>query len=250
MSDQVRLGRKSLAALIERLNKHVTDAETQELAFKHGLDDRYIGNNKLYRLGAVFHPLVHDEADKAEVQNAIALFEEVWQRFDDGRWDKAIRQDLQEALRADGLDIVGGRVVPFLSPSITPQKEQGLLESRLSDNGFNVALNHFNQSVDNAARGQWESANGDLRAFFDRLCEDTAGRIHKGPQNPPVAGKARQYLTDQGFLSSDESELLRYLFRVLHGEGAHPGTSSSDDCHRRRLMVVALSNYYLDKLSS
>ena len=250
MRDQMRLGRRSLATLIDRLNSSYTDAQIQQLVFTHGLNARYTGQNKLYRLGAVFHPLVEEEADQTEAQNAIALFEEVAQRFDDARWDEAILPGLQEALRADGLDLVGGRVVPFLSPSIAPQEEQGLLESRLSSNGFEVALNHFNQSVDNSVSGNWESANGDLRAFFECLCNDIAGKIHQGPQSPPTGGAARQYLASQRFLDTDESNLLQPLFRILHGQGAHPGTSSSDDCHRRRLMVVALSNYYLDKLSS
>ena len=250
MPDQMRLGRRSLATLIYRLNLHYTDAQIDLLVFKHGLDTRYTGQNKLSRLGAVFQPLVKEEADQTEVQNAIGLFEEVGQTFDDDRWDEGILPSLQEALRVDGLDLVGGRVVPFLSPSIAPQEEQGLLESRLSSNGFKVALNHFNQSVDNSVSGNWESANGDLRAFFECLCNDIAGKIHQGPQSPPTGGLARQYLTSAGFLDADESNLLQTLFRILHGQGAHPGTSSSDDCHRRRLMVVALSNYYLDKLSS
>ena len=245
MHDQMRLGRRSLAALIDRLNESRSDAQIQQLVFKHGLNGRYVGQNKLFRLGAVFHPLVQEEAAQTEVQNAIELFEEVAQGS-----DEVHLMGFKETLRADGLDMVGGRVVHFLSPSIAPQEEQGLLESRLSSNGFDVALNHFNQSVDNSASGHWESANGGLRAFFECLCNDIAGKLHKGSQSPPTGGAARQYLASQGFLDADESNLLQPLFKILHGQGAHPGTSSSDDCHRRRLMVVALSNYYLDKLPS
>ena len=87
-----------------------------------------------------------------------------------------------------------------------------MLESRLSSNGFEVALNHFNQSVDNSVSGNWESANGGLRAFFECLCNDIAGKIHQGSQSPPIGGAARQYLLSERFLDADESNLLQHFF--------------------------------------
>ena len=123
--DQMRLGRRSLAALIDRVNQYYTDAEIKQLVFRHGLNARYIGQNKLYRLGAVFHPLVEEEADETEVQNAIGLFEEVGQNFDDARYDPAILTGFQEALRADGTRF-GRRVesFPFSPLQLLPKESK------------------------------------------------------------------------------------------------------------------------------
>lgn len=136
----------------------------------------------------------------------------------------------------------------FLSPVVEPGKEQGLLESRLIEAGFMDPRKHLDQAVDNAASGNWEAANGQIRTFLEALCDAIAERLHEGGGEAPNGGDARKLMENRGFLSKEESNLLKAFFTVLHGEGAHPGTSSEDDCHRRRLMAVALANYYLDDL--
>lgn len=159
-------------------------------------------------------------------------------------------QKFQRALRADGLDLVEGRVSPFLSPTIAPAQEQGVLERRLGELGFAIPLNHLKQAVDNSARGNWEAANGEVRSFLESLCDAVARERHKGPGESPTRGEARKYLEQSGFLTPEESALLMAFFKVLHTAGGHAGTSTEDDCHRRRLMAIALGNYYLDRLQS
>ena len=105
---------------------------------------------------------------------------------------------------------------------------------------------HLDQAVDNAASGNWEAANGQIRTFLEALCDAIAKRLHDGDGEAPKGGDARRFLSEKEFLNANESNLLKAFFAVLHGEGSHPGTSSEDDCHRRRLMAVALANYYLD----
>ena len=141
-----------------------------------------------------------------------------------------------------------GQIVPFLSPSVEPEREQGVLESRLERWGFAVASNHLNNSADLAAIGKWEPANGEVRNFLEGVCDAITATIYSDAGKVPTRGQARQFLADQNFLSPKESDLLKSLFQVLHGESGHAGTSSSDDCHRRRLMAVSIANYYLERL--
>lgn len=136
----------------------------------------------------------------------------------------------------------------FLSPAVEPGKEQGLLESRLIDAGFTLAHEHFEEAVSSVAIGNWRAANGQIRTFLEALCDAIAERLHEGGGEAPNGGDARKLMENRGFLSKEESTLLKAFFTVLHGAGAHPGTSSEADCHRRRLMAVALANYYLDRL--
>ena len=246
---ELKLRRRSLDALIRHLQP-LTDSIIRQRLFKHGLDGRYEGQNKLARLGAVFHPLAQEQPDASEMKGAIQLLEEIAGDLEAGYSSEEELEDIKQALRVDGLDLVEGRIAPFLTPHVQPEVEQGLLEARLSSAGFEEPLNRFSQSVDNAARSQWESANGDIRTFLDSLCGELAARLYPGTGKPPTGGAARQFLQDQGFLNKKEADLLKSLFSVLHGEGPHPGTSSSDDCHRRRLMVVSLANYYLDRFLS
>ena len=271
-SDEIRLGRKAIAALINMLSG-MTHSEIDMLLFKHDLNRRCHGKNKLDKLGNVFYPLVDEEEYnmyqerndpieyinfESEANNAKGLFEEkaqelvsVLEENHDERAKEQAKQQidtLQQALRADGHDLIKGRVVRFLSPSVDPGQEQGLLESRLNAAGFKVDHNHLIQSVNNAASGNWEAANGQLRSFLEGLCDDIAGRLYDEDGEAPTSGRARQFLKSVGFLTHEESDLLESFFKVLHGEGSHPGKSSEADCHRRRLMAVALANYYLDRL--
>ena len=265
----VRLGRRSIAALIEVMVKYKSDTEIEHLLFKHGLDERYCGPNKLSRLGNVLHPLALEDVDESEIDHAQDLCEEVvgdlfdrgiWPSHDEvvddfldigilpGRWgqDRRIYETFREALRVDGADLVEGRVVSFLSPSVEPDREQGVLESRLKHYDFKVASDHLNNALDLASDSKWVPANGEVRHFLESICEAIAARIYSGSGESPVRGDARKFLAEQGFLNDKESNLLYSLFQVLHGEGGHSGTSSSDDCHR--LMAVSMANYYLERL--
>ena len=251
----VRLGRRSIAALIEVMVNNKTDTEIEHLLFKHGLNERYSGTSKMSRLGNVLHPLAHDDADNSEIDRIRDLCDEVvGDLIRRGIWPGYSKQDQRsyesflEALRVDGADLVEGRIVSFLSPSVEPGSEQGVLESRLKRYGIEVASNHLNNALDLASNSKWEPANGEVRSFLESTCEAIAARIYSGPGEPPVRGEARKFLSERGFLNDKESDLLRSLFQVLHGEGGHAGTSSSDDCHRRRLMAVSMANYYLERL--
>lgn len=102
--------------------------------------------------------------------------------------------------------------------------------------------------MDNAARGNWESANGQIRPFLEGLCDAIAQRLFEGDGTAPTRGEARKWLAKCGFLSEEESDLLRSFFEVLHSSGPHPGTSAEDDSHRRRLMAFSLANYYIERL--
>jgi hypothetical protein len=88
-------------------------------------------------------------------------------------------------------------------------------------------------------------------SFLESLCEEIAARLFSGPGKPPNRGEARKFLEETSFLDKSEADLLRNFFQVLHSAGGHHvGISSENDCHCRRLMAIALANYYLEKLES
>ena len=260
----MRLGSKSIAALVEYLEPNKTRAEVLQLLRKHGLDPQNPEKSILRFLGDTLYPLTSEETDETKITGVLELFEEIaqsvhdrahpveedWRKPDDSDQYRQIHDQFKQALRVDGLDLVEGRIAPLFSPSVNVAKEQGLLESRLQRFKFRTASNHLQQAIDNAARGNWEASNGQIRAFLDALCNAIASRMYQGTDSPPSGGEARKYLEKESFLSHIESELLKALFKVLHGEGSHPGTSSSDDCHRRRLMAVAMANYYLERFEN
>ncbi len=262
-----RLGRKTLAQLVEHLDNLLkSKAQLKQFLFKHGLAERFSSDqSKLSALQGVFHPIATTD-DQEEVRKAREALEEIttdlYQEIkrqseletefgstpEYESNDRVIYDKFQKSLRADGYDLHEGRVVPFLSPSIDVRHEEGILERRLTSLGFAEALKHLEQATDNSDYGNWEAANGQVRSFMESLCNSIAAKLCEGQGTPPSKGDARKLLEEQGFINKDESELLRTFFQVLHPSGAHAGTSSEDDCHRRRLMAIALSNYYLERL--
>lgn len=165
----LHLGRKAIAVLVEYLESSQSWSQLGHLLFAHGLDARFAGANKLAALGAVFYPLAREGADPEEIQRAQDLLEEIVQPWlqtikahDENEFSvsthkyetaSSLYRRFQQALRADGLDLIEGRFAPFLSPTVAPAHEQGTLEARLSDLDFNIPLRHLEQAVDNAARG-------------------------------------------------------------------------------------------------
>ena len=71
-----RLGRKTLAQLIEYLHERHTWSSLQQFLFKHGLDQQLTGSTKLSALGNVFHPIVSTE-DEDEIRKALEALEEI-----------------------------------------------------------------------------------------------------------------------------------------------------------------------------
>lgn len=269
MSDaaRTRLGRKTIATLIEYLESRKSWAGLRHFLFEHQLDARFTGTSKLDALGNVFYPLARSDADQDELQRAREALEEITQNlyrtvraYDEDKssvssyeQERAQRdyEDFQRALRADGLDLIQGRVSPFLSRTVLPAQEQGILELRLNELRFTTPLSHLNQATDNAARGNWEAANSQVGSFLESLCEEIAARLYRGTGMPPSRGEARKFLEESGFLDKSEADLLRSFFQVLHSAGGrHAGASSENDCHRRRLTAIALANYYLERLES
>lgn len=244
MPRAVRLGNRNLAALAQVLDRTYSWAQIRNLLFKFGLQEPSSVAAKISMLVDVFTPLTNAEADEHSVRSVIDLLEEVAQHVKGSEdYDR-----LQSALRVDGLDLVDRRVTAFLSPSVLPAEEQGLLEARLAPPAFAVARSHLAQAIDNAARGNWEAANSQVRSFIEGLCDSIAANVYQGGGNAPTGGAARKHLAEIGFLDDKESALLRAFGEVLHGAGSHAGTSDEADCHRRRLMAVAMGNYHLDRL--
>lgn len=168
---RIRFGRRSIAAIIEFMAGQYTWAQLRQLFFKHGLDGRFEGQNKLSAVGSVLRPVAGERPDPRDLAKVLEMLEEIVRGLvDDGR-SHARHQygELQAAFRVDEFDLVEGRISGFLSASVSPAAEQGLLDIRLDLRGFTEAKRHLDQVIDNAAKGNWEAANGQIRSFMEGL---------------------------------------------------------------------------------
>lgn len=175
--------------------------------------------------------------------------------------------DLQERLRADGLELQGAvsgkpgsskRVYQLLPTDPTPielPQEITALEAELNARGYTTALNHYEQAVDGLVNQKYESANGDLRAAFEDLvtclAEDRTGyrRVLDKKTGKPRAnqgGEAIKHLADGGHLpDNDGGKLLQGLWAMTHTNGSHPGQSGAEEARFRMQVVTGVARFLL-----
>lgn len=177
-----------------------------------------------------------------------AIMKDIWERVGEvitrkmrnGKANKFDRQ-LLSALRADGYELVNGKIIP--APPLQLMADSvGHLQMLLRYRNFLVAEGHLIQAVDNYQRGNWAACNAQLRALLEEICNVLYTK-HSNEERYMVGGGARKWLEARGILSERESEFIQSWFNILHTEGSHPGLSSQEDT-RWRLYVTVSTSYW------
>jgi hypothetical protein len=151
----------------------------------------------------------------------------------------------RSALNLEGYDVVEGDLVAYPSGAMDVSPQRGKLETMLEQKGLETARGHWDQVTDNVARGNWASANSQMRSFLEGVFDHVAAARWEGTDAAPTGGAARRFLQDEGHMSEEHGELVKALFKLLHTEGSHPGLSEEADCHTRVLMVMGVALYWL-----
>ncbi|MFF7113499.1 hypothetical protein ACFY91_14495 [Streptomyces albogriseolus] len=168
---------------------------------------------------------------------------------------------LKEALLADGYDLMWddptirtdidldswieidkGPVTYHIRPTDAPGTEMAgeisALEAQLNAAGFEVALNHYKQAVDNLNHHNYEASNGALRPML----EDVTFRVaQKYGYTGTSGGNAINFMVDQKKVVPEEwGRLMQGAWGISHPEGPHPGRSSADEARFRMLIITSI----------
>jgi len=246
-----RFSNRTLSALKDILTDGYTDSRLEALFYKYDLIEIYrrLGiASKRKKVMEVFLYLSGGEEDKLPI-----LADIVTESLKDLYWKEFLEKnpELARSLARDGFTLnIEGELIPIISPTAEPKKEEGLVETLLEKYGFNVAKKHLEQAYDNYLDGHWEASNGCLRSFLQDVFDQIALMLWpEDAAKKGAGGDRRKLLQEKGFIKKDtEADLVRSFFKFAHGEGSHPGLSDENDCRLRRYMAVALASYYLNKL--
>jgi hypothetical protein len=172
------------------------------------------------------------------------IWEKIGERLNwkmlNGQANKFDKQ-LLSALRADGYEVVNGKIIP--APPLQMMADSvGHLQMLLHHRNFLVAEGHLIQALDNYQRGNWAACNAQLRALLEEICNVLYAK-HSGEERSLVGGGARKWLEAMGILSQKESEFIQSWFNILHTEGSHPGLSSQEDTRWRLHVTVSTSHW-------
>jgi hypothetical protein len=246
----------------------LTHAELDRFLLKFGLEGvahQELGP-KAARLNALIKYLIDnpDEKGPFEANLTFEIIEDVLGSISSNIYARPIAEPLPElvnSLKRDGYVITDeGKLNTMLPEGIQLVEKENELNSLLDEFGFTTAKGHLEQAISAHTRGDWASANAQLRSFMESLFDSIAEKLVSDKTTLPPPGYHRRELLakmDPPFLRTDLNEweigdkggFLQGLWRRLHPQGSHPGLSDEDDSTFRLHLVILTASYYLRRLS-
>lgn len=166
----------------------------------------------------------------------------------------ASQSRLLHLLEQDGFAVRDGALVPALPADLGLPEVQSELFRLLDQHQMATPKSHLEQAMENHARGNWSSANGQLRNFLEGLLDEIAVRINPAAAEIRPGHDRRTQLslgsspflsTDLGEWSVDGKNFVNGLMKRLHPAGAHPGLSDEDDSTFRLHIVLLTGRLFL-----
>ena len=146
------------------------------------------------------------------------------------------------------------RMLPSDVPELDFREAESEVTLLLDRHGFTVATEHLTHAISAFSRGEWASANGELRNFYESYLDEIAtGLGYTGSGD----GKAkRDYLgkLQPPFLLADYNEwhsnnqkpqYVQGLMSRMHPHGGHPGLSEEEDATFRLQISLVTARLFL-----
>jgi hypothetical protein len=155
------------------------------------------------------------------------------------RWDETtteVEGPFGETLIEPGPVIY--HIRPTDSPGAKMAEEITALEAQLAAAGFDVALNHYKQAIDNLSHHNYEASNSALRPMLEDVTFRVAQKYGYGGTS---GGNAINFMVDQKqFVPKGWGSLLQGAWAISHGEGSHPGRSDADEARFRMSIITSI----------
>ena len=107
-------------------------------------------------------------------------------------------------------------------------------------------MRYYSQACDNMAKGNFESANGQVRSFLESLFIALCERVTA--KSVTDAKAALQHLHNQKHLDVAEWNTFRSFWDSCQTNGPHHGLSSQREAVYRLQVCTAVARYLMSKL--
>ena len=207
------------------------------------------------------------------VEQAVLVHTHVWQQrysSDDMRIDMANLLDYSDAtvafrhaLKQDGFEITGGKLRRILPPEADLPQTSDELHDLLDELDMSTLKCHLDQAIEAHTRGEWASANGQLRNVLQELFDEIARRKYPACAGNKTGKDSRNLLAKNeppSFRPFFQEELHEWnskgqnfvggIFKLLNTEGPHPGLSNEADCTFRLHLVLVVAHYFARRAKS
>lgn len=146
------------------------------------------------------------------------------------------------------------RMLPTYIPEMDYREAEDEVTSLLVESGFTVAKGHLEQAVSAFQRGEWSSANGELRNFYESYLNEIA--VHLGCDSQQDSKAKRDFLgrLQPPFLLAEYNEwnennqkpqYVQGLMSRMHPHGGHPGLSEEEDSTFRLQITLVTARLFL-----
>jgi len=146
------------------------------------------------------------------------------------------------------------RMLPSDAPELDFREAESEVTLLLNRHGFTVAKGHLKQAVSAFSRGEWSSANGELRNLHESYLNEIATRL--GYTGSGDSKARRDYLgrVQPPFLLVDYNEwnpnnqrpqYVQGLMSRMHPHGGHPGLSEEEDATFRLQISLVTARLFL-----
>jgi hypothetical protein len=155
------------------------------------------------------------------------------------------------SLREDGLDFIGGKVVPAEMKSVNLKKEDeyliGLIRA-IGPPNMDEIQHHHDESEKAFANGGWGAASSEARNFLVAtlrgLRESATTRGKVAPYKQP--GKDGSLIEDFktiGLFTDAEKDAVMHVWVLLSHAGPHVGIKEEDSARLSRLMAIGMTEW-------
>ena len=146
------------------------------------------------------------------------------------------------------------RMLPDDIPGLDFREAENEVVALLNQSCFKIAKGHLEQALSAFERGEWSSANGELRNFYENYLNEIAVDLEYMEGGDSKA--KRDYLgqLDPPFLLSEYNEwneniqkpqYVQGLMNRMHLHGGHPGLSEEEDATFRLQIFLITARLFL-----
>lgn len=151
------------------------------------------------------------------------------------------------------------RMLPQDVPGLNFREAESELIALLDRNEFAVAKGHLKQALSAFQRGEWSSANGELRNFFEGYLNAIAvglgyagGEDSKAKRDFLGAGLQPPFLLadyNEWNANNQKPQYVQGLMSRMHPHGGHPGLSEEEDATFRLQITLITARLFLRRFN-
>ncbi|WP_096701048.1 hypothetical protein [Magnetospirillum sp. 15-1] len=151
------------------------------------------------------------------------------------------------------------RMLPDDIPGLDFREAESEVFALLDRHDLRVAMGHLKQALSAFERGEWSSANGELRNFFENYLNEMADSMGCAASGDGKAKRDFLGKLQPPFLLEEYNEwnpnnqkpqYVQGLMSRMHPHGGHPGLSEEDDATFRLQITLVTARLFLRRFDN